>query len=265
MSDPRRDPRMPREWPLVRAPERVMLVRVSPRRRMLLGLVTWVPPLILVVLLHILGLPDPVPIFAALGLLGILFLVTGTREDHSREEQLAADDARADEIANDFGRGLVLRRHFPFGWPLACAITLLLFTFVGWQSGFPPPAILVVAGLLLATCGAMFVALRNSGEFGRLTTTGIELGGRTFRWRHVRAISPQFVSGLNWRTSSYWLRFSLAEELTTETMPRGGHWQFRRAETAHELLVSMKRTTESPVVIFQLADQLMARDRTRDH
>ena len=265
MSDPRRDPRMPKEWELIRAPDRVMLLRVSPRRRVFTGLVTWVPPLVLVVLLHVLGLPDPVPILAAIGLLVVLFLLTESRQDRSRDEQLAADDARADEIAAHFGIGLMLRRHFPFGWPLACVLTLLLFTFVGWQSGFPPPAILVVAGLLLVTCAVGVAALGNSGEFGRLTTHGIELGGKTFRWRQVRAIAPQHAMGWTSRKHTCWLRVSLSEPLTTETMPRGGYWQFRRGRHAHELLVSMSRTVESPAVIYQLADQLMARDRTRAH
>lgn len=261
-SDPRRDPRLPKDWPRVRPPDRVMLVRVSPRRRAVANLLIYGPPLALALLLLALGVPDPIPILAGVGILLIIFLLerTGLR---SREAQLAADDARADEIAADFGSGLVLRRRFPFGWPLACVITLLLFSFIGWQSGLPPLAVAMIIGLLLVACGVTLIALRNSGEFGRLSTDGIELGGRTFRWRHVRSIEPQYVFGLNWRYSSYWLRLSLVDALTTESLPRGGYWQFRRGRDAHELLVSMKRTSESPAVIYQLAEQLWARERER--
>jgi len=261
-SDPRRDPRLPKDWPMMRSPDRVMLVRVAPRRRIVANLLIYAPPLVLALLLHALGITDPIPILAGLGVLVIIFLLEKLGRQ-SREEQLAADDARADEIAAHFGSGFVLRRRFPFGWPLACVITLLLFTFIGWQSALPPPAVGLIIGLLLVTCGVILVAVRNSGEFGRLTTDGVELGGRTFRWRQIRAVEPQYVMGWNWRNSSYWLRLSLADALTTESLPRGGHWQFRRGRDPHELLVSMKRTTESPVVIYQLAEQLWARERER--
>jgi hypothetical protein len=261
--DPRVDPRQPKDWPLIRPPDRVMFMRVAPRRQLITGLVTYVPTIALAILLHILGLPDPLPILVALAVLAAIFLLSERGVMKSRDDQLVVDDARADEIALHFGNGLVLRRRFPFGWPLACALASAMFFLIGLQQGFPPPAVLVTTGLLLVTCIAIALALRNSGDFGRLTTDGIELGGRTFRWRQVRAIVPQHVMSWNWRNDSCWLRLSLSEPLTTEAMPRGGYWQFRRGATAHELLVSMKRTSEAPAVIYQLATQLMARDRTR--
>ena len=262
-SDPRRDPRLPKDFPVYRPTLRSLMAREPRRYRFLDGLVTWVPTLGVGVLMLVLDVPEEYAMLAMLTVLGLVMWLTWGWRRRAITDQVRADDARADDIAANFGDGFALRRRFPRGGPEAALLALAFFTFLGWTSGFPPFAIFISAGLAVVTGIVIYLAVQNSGEFGRLTEEGMELGGKLFRWRQIRSVDPAFPARLNYHDHTPWIRVRLADPLTTGDMPRGGYWQFRLGQDHRELLVSMARTVEDPGVIYQLAEQLMMRDRAR--
>jgi hypothetical protein len=254
--------------PAFRDPNRVLLGQV-PRRSRSRGNLLWLLTCLAGFALFF-WLSDHGHFWLAMGALGLLvgagaiFVFAGGR---AWQQQIALDDARADELAADFSDDFEVRGELAWGWPVIITLLLLLFATIAWGTRFSlNPATWVAAGLLAATIAAWTLALQLHRVRARFTAEGLDIQGKYIPWRGVLSINPEvglLLPGTQRWSSVARLSFRLNEPLSPLEIPGGLFSGVSLDHSGRVILISLARTAETPSVVFQLATDLWQKARLK--
>lgn len=179
--------------------------------------------------------------------------------------QFAIDDARADELATNFGEEFEVRGELAWGWPVIFTLLLLFFSTFAWGTDFTlNPATGVAAGLFAVTIAAWWFAIQRHGVHARFMSGGLDIQGTYIPWRSVVSINadiPPLQFRLRGMPRLARLSLHLMEPVSTLGFRTGLVSGVSLDHTQRVIFISLQRTAESPAVIFQLATALWERAR----
>ena len=165
------------------------------------------------------------------------------------------DDVRADEVLAMADARLPLRRTARVIWPIALTLIFVGFAAIAVLLGFAPRAMLVAAGVGVASAAAWAVAARRP-EIGAICASGIEIGETLIRWNAIESMNAEFRRG----SAPASMRVSLFDrELARKLAASTGVSGVDTSE--NEILLGIEGAGETPAVRYQVAQMRWSRAR----
>jgi hypothetical protein len=244
------------DFPSMRPPDRVAYSHLSLVHGLISNLLFLVPLLGAIGLFAAVRGDAPLWLLAPALLLGVAgwFL---TRWYWKREwaAQNLRDDARADELLATADARLPLRQTARRGWQIALTLIFLLFAGIAVLVDFAPRAMLVAAGVGVASAAAWIFAPRRK-DIGAICASGIEIGDTLIGWNAIASMNAE----LRLRNTTARMRISLVNpELARKVAASPG--VSSDDSSAAEILLSIDGAGETPAVRYQVAQMLWSRAR----